>query len=241
MRGQAAIRQMFLEERFRLNRRLERLEAVMLDSLMDTGFGNLDGKGTCSLSPTVTLAPSGQPGDSYTCSFIETISGNVGEDHQNTATAVASDNDGNSDTESASADVTITNLDPVIDVTKMTGSETVPPSGGYVEFTVTVTNNSGMQVSLDYWTDIILWNGKPYGKNPIFGPKHGTLPPDKTKRGHIAHRVPYSAPLETYACCGRIGSHPDTIWDEDCFEFTVVEPSGLGIEGKPWEVLESSF
>ena len=43
-------------------------------------------------------------GDSYTCVFTEFIAGNVGEDHQNTATVIASDNDGNSDTESDSAD-----------------------------------------------------------------------------------------------------------------------------------------
>jgi hypothetical protein len=29
--------------------------------------------------------------------------------------------------------------------------------------------------------------------------------------------------IKTDTCCGRIGSHPDEIWDESCFEFTVIE------------------
>jgi hypothetical protein len=100
---------------------------------------------------------------------------------------------------------------------------TVIPRGGTLGYTVSVTNNGESSVTVSYWTDIFLWTGDPYVGNPIFGPKSGTLLPGQTKSGHIGHEVPDSAPLKTYTCCGRVGSHPDDIWDEDCFEFTVVE------------------
>jgi hypothetical protein len=109
-----------------------------------------------------------------------------------------------------------------VNVTLISDSPVVP-RGGTLRYVVTVSNLGDSSVALDYWSDIILWNGEPYGKNPVFGPVSGKLPGGKVKQAIITHRVPNSAPLKTYTCCGRIGSHPDEIWDESCFEFTVVE------------------
>jgi hypothetical protein len=100
---------------------------------------------------------------------------------------------------------------------------TVIPRGDSLGYTVTVTNHASIPVNLEYWTDIILWNGKPYQKNPVFGPKLRKLKSGQTGQAHILHPIPGNAPLRTYTCCGQIGVHPDFVWDQDCFEFTVVE------------------
>ncbi len=128
-------------------------------------------------------------------------------------------------------DVTVT-LDP---------DATVVPRGGTLGYTVAVTNHGGTSVSFDYWTDIILWTGKPYNGNPVFGPLSVSLNPGQTRQGHISHKVPNNAPLETYSCCGRIGSHPDNVWDEDCFQFTVVSGANGAVENTSWEAVEYTF
>ena len=66
-------------------------ENVTIDSLTDTDF-NL---GAACPDAEGTLL---QPGETYTCKFTEFISGNVGENHVNTVTVVASDDDGNTAT-----------------------------------------------------------------------------------------------------------------------------------------------
>jgi carboxypeptidase T len=95
--------------------------------------------------------------------------------------------------------------------------------GEYLGYTVEVTNNTGSPVTFDYWSDVYLPNGKPYVKNPVFGPKEVTLNAYQTRSAHLSHQVPNNAPLKTYSLCGRIGDHPGEIWTEDCFDFTVVE------------------
>jgi hypothetical protein len=123
----------------------------------------------------------------------------------------------------------------------LTPDATIVERGGTLGYTVEVTNNTAEGQTFQYWSDVYLWTGEPYKKNPVFGPKTVTIGAYKTKSGHVSHKVPNKAPLRTYTLCGRIGWHPDDVWDEDCFEFTVVEPSGYGIEGEDWEVIESTF
>ncbi len=120
------------------------------------------------------------------------------------------------------ASLAVSSLATRVTVT-VTPDATIVERGGTLGYTVAVTNNSESSVSFDYWTDIILWNGKPYGKNPILGPKSVTLASGQTRQKHVGHKVPASAPLKTYTCCGRVGQHPHALWDEDCFSFTVVE------------------
>ncbi len=105
----------------------------------------------------------------------------------------------------------------------VTPDATTVPRGGYLGYTVEVTNITGESVTFDYWSDVYLWTGDPYGNNPVFGPKGFTIGPYQTKQGHLSHKVPVNAPLKTYSLCGRVGDHPSNIWAEDCFDFTVVE------------------
>jgi hypothetical protein len=73
-------------------------ESVTIDSLYDTDF---DLGVQCPDAQGTVL----QPGETYTCKFTESISGNVGENHVNKVTVVASDDDGNTDTDSDTATV----------------------------------------------------------------------------------------------------------------------------------------
>jgi hypothetical protein len=113
------------------------LEDATIDSLSDSDFD------LSTLCPDAVGTVLGS-GDSYTCEFTIAVTGNVGDDHEDTATVTASDNEGNTDTESDSATVTITNVAPAITVTKSANPSTVDANtgGGNVTFTVTVTNNS---------------------------------------------------------------------------------------------------
>jgi hypothetical protein len=131
-------------------------------------------------------------------------------------------------------------IGPGINVT-LTPDATVVERGGTLGYTVEVTNYAGVDQTFEYWSDVYLWTGEPYKKNPVFGPKRVTIKAGKTKSGHLSHKVPNKAPLKTYTLCGRIGCHPDNVWDEDCFEFTVVEGMGYGHEGTDWEVIEDTF
>ena len=112
---------------------------------------------------------------------------------------------------------------------------TIVPQGGTLGYVVTVTNNSSNSCTIDYWTDIVLWNGNPYNGNPVFGPFTATLDPSETVQGHLYQSVPDYAPLQTYTCYGRIGGFPEVIWAEDYFEFTIVKPGMAGECGENWE------
>ncbi len=82
------------------------LEVVTLDLLLDDKFGDLNGRGDCATGQV--LAASGQSGDSYSCSFTESLSGATGDSHTNIVTATASDDEGNSDSDADDATVTFT-------------------------------------------------------------------------------------------------------------------------------------
>jgi hypothetical protein len=135
------------------------LEAATLDSLNDDVYGDLNGMGTCAVPQG--LAPSGQAGDSYSCSFSAYISGVA--DHKNIVTAVASDNDGNSDT--ATDDATVETFAFAIDVTKYVSADGVTwadansapgleiMAGSKVYWKIQVANDSERAVGLT-WEDV---------------------------------------------------------------------------------------
>ena len=58
---------------------------VTLTSLIDSAFGSLDGKGSCKTGGTISV------GNSYNCSFSETVTGSNGDTHNNIVFAVARD------------------------------------------------------------------------------------------------------------------------------------------------------
>ncbi|MEI8598214.1 hypothetical protein P4S64_13435 [Vibrio sp. M60_M31a] len=91
-------------------------DPVQVYSLVDSVFGDLDGKGSCDLtSPNASLSPQ----ESYTCSFSEFIAGDYPTDpHMNTVTAMARDNENDDATAMASASVDIVDVPSNINLVK---------------------------------------------------------------------------------------------------------------------------
>lgn len=64
-------------------------EAVTLDSMVDSVYGDLDGQGTCVADGSVTI----EPGGTYRCRFTAQVNGRADTRHRNTITATAHDDD----------------------------------------------------------------------------------------------------------------------------------------------------
>jgi uncharacterized repeat protein (TIGR01451 family) len=111
-------------------------DPVTINSLSDDKFGNLNGKGTCSVSQTI------QPGSTYSCTFTAPVNGNAGYVHTNTVTASGVDDDGASVTGSDSATVNVLNAPSSITVTKTPTPVSLPEPGGTASYAVVVRNNS---------------------------------------------------------------------------------------------------
>lgn len=133
------------------------VENINLTALQDDKFGNLQGVGTCDVSPAVVLIP----GAKYTCTFDKDLLGNAKATHLNTVTATVTDDDNNTITDKddalvtfidakpsigntvadvARATVTVIDVKPSVIVAKAASPSTLPEPGGTATFTVTVTN-----------------------------------------------------------------------------------------------------
>ena len=114
-------------------------EPLFLTALVDNP-GNIDLAQVCPL-PTEPLAPAGEIGDSFTCTFTRSVTGDPGE-YTDTVTATLRDDEGNTITPSDSATVTLFDVGPAASVTKVASPTTRPEPGGLFTFTVTVRNLS---------------------------------------------------------------------------------------------------
>jgi hypothetical protein len=167
----------------------EGLETVVLDGLQDGGGGDLTGRGTC-------LQPSAQatigPGRAYECSFVAMVSGNAGAEKTYTVTAIAADDESNSVQASAGASVAISDVVPVIIVSKSVVPRSVPEPAGKVQSTVRVTNLGDEAVSLDALVDDI--DGDLHGKGTCsLAPGEVTI-----------------TPLDTYECSYEVSVSGDS-------------------------------
>ncbi len=129
----------------------------------------------------------------------------------------------------------------------LTPDEAMVPRGGKLGFDILVRNNTGINQTFQAWTDVILPNGKSYKGNPVLGPKTVPLQPRKWVIRHITQQVPGNAPLGDYVYMGKVGTWPDSLIDQDQFEFTVVEARKARAESpgtpkatKDWEVIEGN-
>ena len=93
-----------------------------------------------------------------------------------------------------------------------------------------------MQVQLRKLSSI-----KPYKGNPVLGPKTVPLQPRKWVIRHITHQVPNNAPLGNYVYIGKVGTWPDSVVDQDSFDFTVLEGRTKESGGANWEVIGEAF
>ncbi len=154
------------------------LEEATLDALVDSDFGDLNGQGTCATPQT--LASAGAAGDSYTCSMTVFLSGDAsGPAHSNVVTATASDDDGNTDEATDDETVPFDDVLPDITVTKTPSVDSVPETGGLVDFEIVVTNNSAEEATLVGLGDTVYGdlNGIDdcaYGPSVVLAPNGGT-------------------------------------------------------------------
>ena len=123
-------------------------EALILETLVDDVFGDLNGVGTCAVPQTLAAS-----GGTYACSFTESVNGDPGASHHDTITGTASDDDGNTTTASDDATVVFTDVVPTIAVTKTADQAEIPETGADVTFTVAVVNTSAESVTLDALVD----------------------------------------------------------------------------------------
>lgn len=132
-------------------------EPVTLSALTDTPYGVLTTVGgaisatTCAVPQT--LAPAGQSGATYRCTFTAQLNGPPGP-YTDTATATISDDDGNTDQVTNDQLVTISNTPPAASLTITPAPATLPEPGGTVQFTVAIANTSAAEaVTLSALTD----------------------------------------------------------------------------------------
>jgi alpha-tubulin suppressor-like RCC1 family protein/archaellum component FlaG (FlaF/FlaG flagellin family) len=125
------------------------VEAVTLTSLSDSVFGDLNGQGTCVTGGVIAA------GGSYSCAITVFLSSDSLADHNNTATATATDNDGATDEASDSETVTFDNVAPAIRMTKTASPTSVPETGANVTFTFLVENIGQEDVTLTSLSDTV--------------------------------------------------------------------------------------
>ncbi|MEZ4597177.1 MAG: hypothetical protein R3C32_10365 [Chloroflexota bacterium] len=130
-------------------------EQVTQLTLDDDVYGDLDGHGSC-VTPVV-LAPVGQPGDTYACTFTEFVTNNAGESSIDIVTASGVDDEGNVVEGSDSATVTVTDSPPTIVVTKTANPTERLEPGGQVFYTMAIENPSSEPVTITTMVDV------PYG------------------------------------------------------------------------------
>jgi hypothetical protein len=110
------------------------VDTVTIYTLLDDVYGDLDGQGTCEVTPPVSLAPNA----SYTCSATFYVAGEPGS-VKNVGTASGLDDDGKAVSDSDDETVTIKDVPPSATLTK-----TVTMLCATYE--VTVTNTSSAEV-----------------------------------------------------------------------------------------------
>lgn len=125
-------------------------EAVTLTALSDTPYGDVTTVGGAMQSTTCTLpqilAPAGQPGATYSCTFGVQVVGPPGP-YTDTLTATLSDDDGNSQALTKDQLVTIVNTPPSATLTVTPAPAIFPEPGGTVTFAVAVANTSGAEAA----------------------------------------------------------------------------------------------
>ena len=115
-------------------------EAVTLTGAIDTVFGAIP---VAEFDKTVLAV-----GETATYSFTEWLASDSLTAHNNVATVTAEDNDGTEDSDSDDADVTFTDVAPVVSVVKTADPEWMIMPGGTFDYTATVTNDSAEAVQV---------------------------------------------------------------------------------------------
>lgn len=137
---------------------------IILYQLDDDLLGDLDDQGDIDLPQTIL------PGDSYTGTVITSISGNAWEEITNEATAHCRDDSWDLISDTDEATVIITDVAPIMQVTKTASPTRLPESGGEVIYTYRIDNNGVDTFLLYRLTDDKL--GDLHGQGDIVLPQY---------------------------------------------------------------------
>jgi uncharacterized repeat protein (TIGR01451 family) len=126
------------------------VDTVTIDTIEDNQFGDITAD--CDTNLPTDLAP----GETLTCEFTETLSGNPGTTHTNVVTATGTDDDNNAVENDDDAEVGFDDVLPDITVIKTADPTTVVEPGENVTFAFEVTNNGAEAVTLTTLKDDVL-------------------------------------------------------------------------------------
>jgi len=105
-------------------------------------------------------------------------------------------------------------------------SQTVPP-GGALDFRTLIQNNTDNGVVGDYWLSVLLPNSNEIVVPESFvnyaNPLNGQVPANLLLELFNEADIPWNAPVGSYEMIGRVGVYPNTIIDEESFQFQVIE------------------
>jgi hypothetical protein len=125
-------------------------DPITVTDLADDIYGDLNGKGSCSVPQPVA------PGALYLCSWPETVTGLEGDVITDTVTATVNDNEGSETSASDTATVTfegVTVPTPSLEIQNAAVPQGIEEPGGGVDYIVSVQNTSEVDVTLDTLAD----------------------------------------------------------------------------------------
>jgi hypothetical protein len=129
---------------------------VIITSLVDNIYGNLNGRGTCAVG--AVLAPSPGPGNTYSCAINGDFFGNAGASQTDTVTVLGVDRRNNPVDALARATVGITPVLPTIAIQKTPTPTTRPEPGGTFQFDLVITNTGPNALTITDLVDNIYGN-----------------------------------------------------------------------------------
>ena len=115
----------------------------------------------------------------------------------------------------------------------------IPANGGTFEFEIGVANNSASVAVVDIWTDVLLPNGTIYG--PIITAGPFTVAAGTSPTRERMQNVPAGAPSGIFYYNAYIGMYPDTVFDNNFFEFEKLAVSDGGELFADWISWGESF
>jgi hypothetical protein len=118
----------------------------------------------------------------------------------------------------------------VIELTPHSTPVVIPPEGGNIDFGVYLENVSASAQDFDAWIDIAYEGGSP--TTVIQRGFSNYLPGWAINRPNTFFPVPSSYAAGNYTFTGKVGNHPNDVWDESGFPFEKTGGAGLsGLSG----------
>ena len=151
-------------------------DTLEITSLVDDVYGDLTTSGhdgivstTCGAVEGTVLAPKGEEGDSVTCTFVGSFTGNFGASETDTVKAIGKDEEGNTTSAEDSAEVELTDVPSILQLDKSANPSSIQEPGGNVKFTIVITNPASFKIgqttyvtvdsiTLDTLTDTVFGN-----------------------------------------------------------------------------------